>query len=80
MRRTLISGYESKRRADDNSYKLEDTAYQDKALAKQKLEDKLAIEAMKAHHAIARKYVVRLKCKIQNHGRTEVHKLTSMTN
>lgn len=38
---------EKKRRADDNSYKLEDTAYQEDKARKAETEDKLAIEAMK---------------------------------
>lgn len=39
-----------KRRADDNSYKLEDTAYQEDKARKAETEDKLAIEAMKSKY------------------------------
>mgnify|MGYP000951693730 CR=1 FL=1 len=41
---------EKKRRADDNSYKLEDTAYQEDKARKAETEDKLAIEAMKSKY------------------------------
>lgn len=41
---------EKKRRADDNSYKLEDTTYQEYKARKAETENKLAIEAMKSKY------------------------------
>ncbi len=47
---TLDIWLRKKRRADDNSYKLEDTAYQEDKARKAETEDKLAIEAMKSKY------------------------------
>ena len=44
---TLDIWLRKKRRAEDNSYKLEDTAYQEDKARKAETEDKLAIEAGK---------------------------------
>lgn len=47
---TLDIWLRKKRRADDNSHKLEDTAYQEDKARKAETEDKLAIEAMKSKY------------------------------
>ena len=47
---TLDIWLRKKRRVDDNSYKLEDTAYQEDKARKTETEDKLAIEAMKSKY------------------------------
>ena len=47
---TLDIWLRKKRRADDNSYKLEDTAYQEDKARKAETEDRLAIEAMKSKY------------------------------
>lgn len=47
---TLDIWLRKKRRADDNSYKLEDTAYQEDKARKAETEDNLAIEAMKSKY------------------------------
>lgn len=47
---TLDIWLRKKRRADDNSYKLEDTAYQEDKARKAETEDKLTIEAMKSKY------------------------------
>lgn len=47
---TLDIWLRKKRRADDNSYKLEDTAYQEDKARKVETEDKLAIEARKSKY------------------------------
>ena len=47
---TLDIWLRKKRRADDNSYKLEDIAYQEDKARKAETEDKLAIEAMKSKY------------------------------
>ena len=47
---TLDIWLRKKRRADDNSYKLEDTAYQEDKARKAETEDKLAIKAMKSKY------------------------------
>ena len=46
----IVFHIEKKRKADDNSYKLEDTAYQEDKARKAETEDKLAIEAMKSKY------------------------------
>ena len=47
---SIVFHIEKKRKADDNSYKLEDTAYQEDKARKAETEDKLAIEAMKSKY------------------------------
>ena len=47
---TLDIWLRKKRQADDNSYKLEDIAYQEDKARKAETEDKLAIEAMKSKY------------------------------
>ncbi len=47
---SIVFHIEKKRMADDNSYKLEDTAYQEDKARKAETEDKLAIEAMKSKY------------------------------
>lgn len=47
---TLDIWLRKKRRADDNSYKLEDAAYQEDKARKAETEDKLTIEAMKSKY------------------------------
>lgn len=47
---TLDIWLRKKRRADDNSYKLEDSAYQEDQARKTETEDKLGIEAMKSKY------------------------------
>ena len=47
---SVVFHIERKRSADDNSYKLENTAYQEGNKVKEETEDKLAIEAMKSKY------------------------------
>ena len=47
---SIVFHIEKKRMADDNSYKLDDRAYQEDKARKAETEDKLAIEAMKSKH------------------------------
>ena len=47
---SVVFHIERKRSADDNSYKLENTAYQEGHKVKEETEDKLAIEAMKSKY------------------------------
>ncbi len=47
---SIVFHIERKRSADDNSYKLENTAYQEGNKVKEETEDKLAIEAMKSKY------------------------------
>ena len=47
---SIIFHIEKKHQTDDNSYKLEDTAYQEDKARKAETEDKLAIEAMKSKY------------------------------
>ncbi|MBU5899709.1 hypothetical protein JVW24_21590, partial [Vibrio cholerae O1] len=47
---SIVFHIEKNRMADDNSYKLEDTAYQEDKARKAQTEDKLAIEAMKSKY------------------------------
>ena len=47
---SIVFHIEKKRKADDNSYKLEDTAYQEDKARKAETEEKLAIEAMKSKY------------------------------
>uniref|UniRef100_UPI003242470F RepB family plasmid replication initiator protein n=1 Tax=Lactococcus sp. TaxID=44273 RepID=UPI003242470F len=47
---SIVFHIEKKRMADDNSYKLENTAYQEGNKVKEETEDKLAIEAMKSKY------------------------------
>ena len=44
---SIVFHIEKKRKADDNSYKLDDRAYQEDKAKKEETEDRLAIEAMK---------------------------------
>ena len=47
---SIVFHIEKKRRVDDNSYKLEDTAYQADKVRKEETEDQLAIVAMKSKY------------------------------
>ncbi|EQC88377.1 hypothetical protein LLT7_13675, partial [Lactococcus cremoris subsp. cremoris TIFN7] len=47
---SIVFHIEKKRMADDNSYKLDDRAYQEDKARKAETEDKLAIEAMKSKY------------------------------